>query len=146
MSANAPSVAVCCRVRPRNARADSEQGQDAFTLQNSAVYPREGANRTTGYPFDRVFGPSSTQQDVFDAIGKPMVRAALEGFNATILSYGQVRGRPMSSRMSHASACGGADGARSPASVIIRPASCWLADWKRQNTHNDGQSDGSRVS
>lgn len=89
MSVTAPAVAVCCRVRPRNARADSETGQDAFNLQNSAVYLRE-SQRTAGYPFDKLFGPESSQQDVFDSIAKPMVRAALEGFNATILSYGQV--------------------------------------------------------
>ena len=94
MASTAPAVAVCCRVRPRNSRADSEQGQDAFNLQNSAVYMREGTNRAAGYPFDKLFGPDSTQQDVFDSIAKPMVRAALEGFNATILSYGQVRLNP----------------------------------------------------
>ena len=41
------------------------------------------------YTFDRVFGANTAQTAVFDAIGKDMTSACLEGFNTTIFAYGQ---------------------------------------------------------
>lgn len=38
---------------------------------------------------DRILPPSSTQSDVFKIVGKPMINAVLEGFNATVFAYGQ---------------------------------------------------------
>ncbi|ETO15119.1 kinesin, partial [Reticulomyxa filosa] len=38
---------------------------------------------------DRIFSSESTQAEAFVQIGKPMVDAALEGYNATIFCYGQ---------------------------------------------------------
>jgi kinesin family protein 5 len=41
------------------------------------------------YPFDQIFGPSSSQKQVFDSIGLPIVKSLLLGFNGTVLAYGQ---------------------------------------------------------
>jgi len=41
------------------------------------------------FTFDRVFGPSSTQQDVFEYAAMPVVQDVLLGYNATIFAYGQ---------------------------------------------------------
>jgi len=38
--------------------------------------------------FDAVFGPSSTQADVYEELS-PLVRGVLEGYNCTIFAYGQ---------------------------------------------------------
>eukprot|EP00727_Mastigamoeba_balamuthi_P008333 m51a1_g4121 hypothetical protein (654) ;mRNA; r:159367-162246 len=40
------------------------------------------------FKFSRVLTPSSTQQDVFDDIGAPLVQAVINGFNAAIIAYG----------------------------------------------------------
>jgi hypothetical protein len=40
------------------------------------------------FMFNRVFGPSSTQQQVFDEV-RPMVEGVLDGTSATIFAYGQ---------------------------------------------------------
>jgi hypothetical protein len=48
------------------------------------------SGRMLGFgPFDALFGPDSTQEALFEALGRPMVEAALNGVNATILAYGQ---------------------------------------------------------
>ncbi|CAK4972899.1 unnamed protein product [Aphanomyces euteiches] len=39
--------------------------------------------------FDCVFGEKSTQEHVFDRVGRPITTACLEGYNGTIFAYGQ---------------------------------------------------------
>lgn len=47
-----------------------------------------GMTTVTECAFDRVFGPSATQEDLFSAV-EPSVRAAIDGYNATVFAYGQ---------------------------------------------------------
>ena len=49
----------------------------------------ERASATREFSFDDVFGPSSTQERVYDAAVRPMVRDVLEGMNCTVFAYGQ---------------------------------------------------------
>lgn len=54
-----------------------------------------GTNQKTGneekinYNFDTVFDPKSKQEDVYDCAVKPIVESVLEGFNGSIMAYGQ---------------------------------------------------------
>jgi kinesin family protein 3/17 len=41
------------------------------------------------FTFDHVYGPNSTQSEVYVQTAKPAVLSSLEGYNATILAYGQ---------------------------------------------------------
>ncbi|CAG8554395.1 7724_t:CDS:2 [Dentiscutata erythropus] len=41
------------------------------------------------WTFDKVFGPESSQKDIYEQTVKSMVDKFLEGFNVTILAYGQ---------------------------------------------------------
>jgi hypothetical protein len=41
------------------------------------------------FTYDRVFGPDSTQAELFESV-RPTVLSVLDGFNATVLSYGCV--------------------------------------------------------
>lgn len=41
------------------------------------------------FGFDFVYGPDSTQSFVYETTAKPAVQSVLEGYNATILAYGQ---------------------------------------------------------
>ena len=38
-----------------------------------------------------MFGPDSTQMDVYNRVARPIVDNVLEGYNGTIFAYGQVR-------------------------------------------------------
>jgi hypothetical protein len=40
------------------------------------------------FSFDRVFGPDTTQDDIWQEV-EPLVAAAVDGYNATVLAYGQ---------------------------------------------------------
>uniref|UniRef100_A0A8B9TNR1 Kinesin-like protein n=1 Tax=Anas platyrhynchos TaxID=8839 RepID=A0A8B9TNR1_ANAPL len=41
------------------------------------------------YVFDRVLPPNTTQEQVYNACAKPIVKDVLEGYNGTIFAYGQ---------------------------------------------------------
>lgn len=41
------------------------------------------------YSFDQVYNMDSTQEHVYETTAKPAVSSVLEGYNATILAYGQ---------------------------------------------------------
>ncbi len=41
------------------------------------------------FAFDAVFGPDSTQMDVYNRVARPIVENVLEGYNGTIFAYGQ---------------------------------------------------------
>ena len=47
------------------------------------------SNWTRSFDFDYTFGLSSTQNDLFDRIGIPMIRNALNGYNTSLFAYGQ---------------------------------------------------------
>ncbi|KDO20679.1 hypothetical protein SPRG_13431 [Saprolegnia parasitica CBS 223.65] len=91
-------VRVVVRVRPPNASeiARGNNGQRCVKVASPSlvhVYPDDKAMEAGGPPnsftFDNVFGEDSTQQEVFEAVAKPVVADVLEGYNATIFAYGQ---------------------------------------------------------
>lgn len=56
-------------------------GQD--TIQNKTK------KRTSQYTFSHVFNMTKTNKDIYDVMGKPLVRQVLQGFNAVLIAYGQ---------------------------------------------------------
>ena len=41
------------------------------------------------FNFDHIFGMNSTQEDVYETVGRPLVSALFDGFNACLMAYGQ---------------------------------------------------------
>lgn len=100
------NIRVICRVRPINkTEINSGLGQDCTS------YPEEAADENiiikspvtdskgkltsidpndpgTKFEFDAVFGPDSTQLQVFNEL-KPLVTSCMDGFSVTIFAYGQ---------------------------------------------------------
>lgn len=79
------NIKVMCRVRPLN---DSEvtrgdkfvskfQGEDTVVIGNKP------------YVYDHVFHSNTTQEQVYNACAKKIVKDVLEGYNGTIFAYGQ---------------------------------------------------------
>uniref|UniRef100_A0A1D1XJA0 Kinesin-related protein n=2 Tax=Anthurium amnicola TaxID=1678845 RepID=A0A1D1XJA0_9ARAE len=61
-----------------------EHRREVSAIQNIA---NKQIDRT--FTFDRVFGPTSQQKDLFDLAVSPIVNEVLEGYNCTIFAYGQ---------------------------------------------------------
>lgn len=85
-------VRVCARFRPQNKLELKQQAVECVRLdaeaQAAAVDARQGAEPLT-FTFDQVFGPRASQREVYAATARPLVDAALQGYNCTCFVYGQ---------------------------------------------------------
>ncbi|KAJ4817177.1 P-loop containing nucleoside triphosphate hydrolases superfamily protein [Rhynchospora pubera] len=84
------SIRVYCRVRPflpgqlsSNTVGSIDEGN--ITILTPSKHGKE-ARRT--FCFNKVFGPSSTQDEVF-LDTQPLIRSVLDGYNVCIFAYGQ---------------------------------------------------------
>ena len=51
--------------------------------------PTGPAAKKQAFTFDQVHGPSTTQYEMFESTTQPLISRFIEGFNCTILAYGQ---------------------------------------------------------
>ncbi|KAG2931182.1 hypothetical protein PC118_g2583 [Phytophthora cactorum] len=101
------SVKVCVRIRPLGAK--EKQGQtksciriaasfDGLSSSKTTVSSRDGSNRgpqqlivgkDRAFTFDNVLGVTSSQTETYRLCVAPLVQGFLDGYNATVLAYGQ---------------------------------------------------------
>ena len=92
------NIRVFCRVRPLlNGESDDDVcvsmppfTNDTVQLESerkSAVSSKYDTKKEHTFNFDRVFGPESTQADVFGELSA-LVQSACDGFNVTVFAYG----------------------------------------------------------
>ncbi|XVF01028.1 hypothetical protein REPUB_Repub04eG0052300 [Reevesia pubescens] len=81
------SISVTIRFRPLNER-EFQRGDEIAWYADGDKIVRNEYNPATAYAFDRVFGPHSTSQEVYEVAAKPVVKAAMEGVNGTVFAYG----------------------------------------------------------
>ncbi|XP_068708872.1 kinesin heavy chain-like [Montipora foliosa] len=82
-------IRVYVRVRPRHSEETKRQeslGVDVDSTK-SEVFLNDSHERR--YTFDKIFSPQSTNAEVYNTVGKPLVDAVFSGFNGTLMAYGQ---------------------------------------------------------
>lgn len=79
-----------CRVRPvLEVERKSGEDVDVTDIPNDEeLYILRDSHTKTKYEYDRVFGQTSTQEEVFEAV-QPLCVSVLDGYNVCIFAYGQ---------------------------------------------------------
>ncbi|KAL0301083.1 UNVERIFIED_CONTAM: Kinesin-like protein KIN-12F [Sesamum radiatum] len=77
-----PPVKVVVRIRPANGLGIGDTSVRIISKDSISVAERN-------YTFDSVFDSDSTQGDVYQLVGAPLVKDALSGYNTSIVAYGQ---------------------------------------------------------
>lgn len=87
-------VMVYLRVRPqsdeemRMSIKEKDNIIDSIDSSCNVISIRKEADRRQ-FTFDNIFPANCIQKDVYAVVGKPIVTSVLEGYNGTILAYGQ---------------------------------------------------------
>lgn len=92
------NIKVVCRIRPENDLELSQKGLDVIKSNEdstSVIFSpndlvKENIGKEERFNFDNVFYKNSiSQEDIFNLVGKPALESTFNGFNGTILCYGQ---------------------------------------------------------
>ena len=88
---SAANVNVICRFRPMNdlERTSGNEQICDYTSPTSLTFHSSREKNVYRFNFDRIFPPSSTQNDIYDFGVKGIIDSVLDGYNGTVLAYGQ---------------------------------------------------------
>ena len=88
---NAANVKVIARFRPMNELEKSSGNEQVvvFTSPTSLQFNSSREKNVYRFNFDRIFPPSSTQEDIYSFGVKEIIDSVLNGYNGTVLAYGQ---------------------------------------------------------
>lgn len=93
MTADDQNITVILRIRPRNSREIKENSQIAASISTNSkqeVQVKQSNDFVKTFTFDKVYGPTSNQEQVFKGINH-LINEVFLGYNCTIFAYGQVR-------------------------------------------------------
>jgi kinesin family member 5 len=81
------SIRVVCRFRPLN-KIELGKGSKCSVsgMTEEAVNVATADGNTYNFSFDRVYGTSSTQAEVYEYAAKPILDALFRGFNGCLLA------------------------------------------------------------
>jgi kinesin family protein C2/C3 len=80
------NIRVYCRVRPL--AADEDEDCVRFPDENELEFWDAERSTFKSFEFERVFLPSSTQEDVFNDVSG-LIQSCMDGFNVCMFAYGQ---------------------------------------------------------
>lgn len=83
-------IRVYARIRPfsKTEKEDAAKHKACYELVDEMSLLVHGPHGSRPYNFDSVFGPDSTQDQVFDET-KRLIQSAIDGYNVCIFAYGQ---------------------------------------------------------
>ncbi|EJT97848.1 kinesin-domain-containing protein [Dacryopinax primogenitus] len=73
---------------PHEITIETGHSAGSVPLPGSLISQSSNTNTRT-YPFDRVFGPEVDQATIYQSVVEPLLREVLEGYNCSLLAYGQ---------------------------------------------------------
>ncbi|XP_023635087.1 kinesin-like protein KIN-14K [Capsella rubella] len=86
------NIRVYCRIRPFLQGQNKKQTSIQYTGENGELVVasplKQGKDTHRLFKFNKVFGPASTQEEVF-LDTRPLIRSILDGYNVCIFAYGQ---------------------------------------------------------
>ena len=89
-SSGGENIKVCLRIRPMNLQEKGRNDMNCIEPVSPTQLVFTNKNNRRSYTYNLVFGPDSTQEDVFYncSINK-LIDSALDGYSVTIFAYGQ---------------------------------------------------------
>ncbi|KAG8364366.1 hypothetical protein BUALT_Bualt19G0121300 [Buddleja alternifolia] len=87
VSRSGDSISVTIRFRPLSDR-EYQRGDEIAWYPDGDKMVRNEYNPMAAYGFDKVFGPNTSTQEVYEVAGRPVVKAAMDGINGTVFAYG----------------------------------------------------------
>ncbi|KAK3150511.1 hypothetical protein QOZ80_3AG0234120 [Eleusine coracana subsp. coracana] len=92
-SSDSCRVRVAVRLRPKNAEelAHGDDFDSCVELQPECKRLKLKKNNWSceSYKFDELFSENASQKRVYEVVAKPVVESVLEGYNGTVMAYGQ---------------------------------------------------------
>ncbi|XP_042904439.2 kinesin heavy chain isoform X1 [Parasteatoda tepidariorum] len=84
--ATSQKIKVVCRIR-RKAEDEEDSTENGYTFPDDKSLLHTSSGKV--YTFDKLFGANASQLEVYNDVAKPIVTGVFNGFNGTILAYGQ---------------------------------------------------------
>jgi len=84
------SVKVALRIRPLSAKERLNGNHKCVSISNNNNIPQLILHPDRKFSFDYIFDDNATQKEVYTSCVRPLLMNFIDGFNATILAYGQV--------------------------------------------------------
>jgi hypothetical protein len=87
------NIKVAIRCRPMSSKETMRMCKCIVSMPSSTTVHIEKADdelaETKDFTFDHCYYIDSTQEQVYQELGQPLLAQALDGFNGTIFAYGQ---------------------------------------------------------
>lgn len=80
-----PKIGVGIRIKPE----DGEELKGFEFSVPQGVVEVSAAGTKNEFTYDKIFDASTSQAQVFETCGTPMISCVLDGFNGTLFAYGQ---------------------------------------------------------
>ncbi|ETN41020.1 uncharacterized protein HMPREF1541_02953 [Cyphellophora europaea CBS 101466] len=88
-SSQGNNIKVVARFRPQNKVENANGGEPIVRFEGDDTVSLNSTETTAPFTYDRVFGMSSQQGDIFDFSIRNTVEDVMNGYNGTVFAYGQ---------------------------------------------------------